>query len=275
MPRVSVSELLALTMEIVNGVLTAQTLTVDATPSHFVNSFRPPYALGTTVDRVPSNATGTFFSSATIQQILEAGWGVVSYRQNTELFVQAWHWNPKGTWSDRKGKGYFTGDAIPGEAIRHSYGYDLRHRGVTRNGGTELSGYSRLNDDDLSSYWKSNPYLTAPFTGEDDALHPQWIVMDLEKRQEINAVRIAWTEPYARVYQVQYWTGADAMDSQADGEWKTFKSGEITDGKGGTVTLHLDSAPVSTRYVRILMTQSSNTCDTHGPSDRRNCRRLR
>jgi hypothetical protein len=220
---------------------------------------------------VPSNATDTFFSPATIQQILEAGWGVVSYRQNTELFVQSWHWNPKGTWSDREGKGYFTGDAIPGEAIRHSYGYDLRHRGFTRNGGTEFSGYSRLNDGDLSSYWKSNPYLAAPFTGEDDALHPQWIVMDLEKRQEINAVRIAWTEPYARVYRVQYWTGADAMDSQADGVWKTFKSGEITDGKGGTVTLHLDSTPVSTRYVRILMTQSSNTCDTHGPSDRRNC----
>jgi hypothetical protein len=84
-------------------------------------------------------------------------------------------------------------------------------------------------------------------------------------------MRIAWAEPYARVYQVQYWTGADAMDRQADGKWKEFKSGHIADGKGGTVTLHLDSAPVKTRFVRILMTQSSNTCDTHGSSDRRNC----
>jgi hypothetical protein len=50
--------------------------------------------MGTTVDRVPSNATDTFFRPASIQQILEAGWGVISYRQNTELFVQAWHWNP-------------------------------------------------------------------------------------------------------------------------------------------------------------------------------------
>jgi hypothetical protein len=84
-------------------------------------------------------------------------------------------------------------------------------------------------------------------------------------------VRIAWTEPYTRVYQVQYWTGADAMESQTKGEWKTFKSGSITNSKGGTVTLHLDSVPVSTRYVRILMTQSSNTCDTHGSGDPRNC----
>jgi hypothetical protein len=28
---------------------------------------------------------------------------------------------------------------------------------------------------------------------------------------------------------------------------------------------------VNTKYVRILMTQSSNTCDSHGPSDPRNC----
>jgi hypothetical protein len=270
-PRFRLLVLLAIATVTINGALTAQTVTVDATPSHSVNSFSPPYALGTTVDRVPSNATDTFFSPATIQQILEAGWGVVSYRQNTELFVQAWHWNPKGTWSDRTGKGYFTGDATPGEPIRHSYGYDLRHRGFTRNGGTEFSGYSRLNDGDLKSYWKSNPYLTKTFTGEDDSLHPQWIVMDLEKRQEVNAVRIAWAEPYAHLYQVQYWTGEDAMESQAAGEWKTFKAGAITDGKGGTVTLHLDSAPVSTRYVRILMSQSSNTCDTHGSDDRRNC----
>ena len=39
----------------------AQTITVDATPSHVVNTFSPLYALGSTVDRVPSNATDTFF----------------------------------------------------------------------------------------------------------------------------------------------------------------------------------------------------------------------
>jgi hypothetical protein len=40
--------------------------------------------------------------------------------------------------------------------------------------------------------------------------------MDLEKPREIDAVRIAWTKPYARFYQMQYWRGADAMDSQAN-----------------------------------------------------------
>jgi hypothetical protein len=241
--------------------------------SHVVNTFSPLRALGSTVDRVPSNATDTFFRPDQIKQIQEAGWGVISYRQNTDLFVQAWHWNPKGTWSDPAGRGYFVGDANPtSEMIRHSYGYQLRHRGFTRNGGSEFDGYSRLDDGDLQSYWKSNPYLSKAFTGEDDSLHPQWVVIALEKPTEVNAIRIAWAEPYARVYEVQYWVGAgDAMDEQDKGEWKTFSSGTVPDGQGGTPTIRLDSARVTTKFVRVLMTQSSNTCDTHGSADRRNC----
>src|SRR5579864_3409806 len=36
----------------------AQVVTVDATPSHVVNRFSPLRALGSTVDRVPSNEIG-------------------------------------------------------------------------------------------------------------------------------------------------------------------------------------------------------------------------
>jgi F5/8 type C domain len=251
----------------------SQTVQVDITPSHVVNTFRPLYALGSTVDRIPSNATDVFFRPDQIDQIQKAGWGVISYRQNTDLFVQAWHWNPKGKWSDPSGKGYFVGDATPTrEMIRHSYGYSLPHRGFTRNGGSEFDGFSRLDDGDLNTYWKSNPYLTSKFTGEDDATHPQWVVINLEKSEQVNAIRIAWAEPYARVYQVQYWVGdGDAMDEQDKGAWKTFASGERSDGKGGTETILLDPSGVTTKYVRVLMTQSSNTCDTHGSGDPRNC----
>jgi F5/8 type C domain len=251
----------------------AQTVLVDATPSHVVNTFSPLYALGSTVDRVPSNATDMFFRPDQIKQVLSAGWGVISYRQNTDLFVQAWHWNPRGAWSDPAGKGYFTGDAAPtNEMIRHSYGYSLRHRGFTRNGGSEFDGFSRLDDGDLESYWKSNPYLSKEFTGEDDSLHPQWVVIALDKKEDINAIRIAWAEPYAQAYEVQYWIGeGDAMDDQDKGTWKPFSSGTVTDGKGRTATLRLDASPVTTKFVRVVMTRSSNTCDTHGSSDRRNC----
>ena len=251
----------------------AQTVEIDATPSHVANTFSPIQALGATLDRIPSNTTDVFFRPDQVKQILEAGWGPISYRQNTELFVQAWHWNPKGTWSDPSGKGYFVGEAKPGkEMIRHSYGYSLPHRGVTRNGGSEFDGFSRLDDGDLTTYWKSNPYLTKPFTGENDDLHPQWIVIQLQDKQIVTAIRIAWAEPYARRYRVQFWLGkGDAMDDPDSGEWKDFISGVIVDGKGGSVTLQLSPSAVATKYVRVLMTESSNTCDTHGKTDKRNC----
>jgi hypothetical protein len=252
----------------------SQTVTVDATPSHVVNRFSPLFALGSTVDRVPSNATDVFFRPDQIQKVLSAGWGVISYRQNTDLFVQAWHWNPNGTWSDPSGKGYFTGNATPTkEIIRHSYGYSLPHRGFTRNGGSEFDGYSRLDDDDVKSYWKSNPYLTSDFTGESDSLHPQWIVIAFDKKQSVDAIRIRWAEPFARDFQVQYWEGeGDAMDEQDKGAWKTFPSGTVTDSNGGDAVTHLSPAPVLTKFVRVWMTRSSNTCDGHGSGDRRNCR---
>ena len=255
------------------GLAGAQTVTVDATPTHMVNKFSPVRALGSTVDRIPSNATDVFFRPDQIKKVLSGGWGVISYRQNTDLFVQAWHWNPKGKWSDPSGKGYFVGDSNPTtEMIRHSYGYSLPHRGFTRNGGSEFDGYSRLDDGDPQSYWKSNPYLTKDFTGEDESLHPQWVVIALDKKEDVSAIRIDWAEPYARDFEVQYWVGeGDAMDEQNKGEWKTFPQGAVTNAKGGLATIELSPAPVSTKYVRIVMTRSSNTCDTHGSSDRRNC----
>ncbi|MGB9244857.1 MAG: hypothetical protein WCC03_16015, partial [Candidatus Acidiferrales bacterium] len=152
--------------------LPAQTIRVDATPSHSTNSIVPAQALGAGIDRLPYGATDKTFVEPTIKQVLSSGWQTISYRQNTELHMEAWHWNPQGTWSDPAGKGYFTGSTALGEPIRHSYGYPLPHRGVTHDDGTDMVGYSRLTDGDLNSYWKSNPYLAQPYTGEDDSLHP-------------------------------------------------------------------------------------------------------
>jgi hypothetical protein len=271
-PALDILALTLVVLSLLHSVAGAQTVTVDTTPSHVVNKFSPLYALGSTVDRVPSNATDVFFRPDQIKKVLSAGWGVISYRQNTDLFVQAWHWNPKGNWSDPAGKGYFIGDATPTkEMIRHSFGYSLRHRGFTRNGGTEFDGFSRLDDGDMQSYWKSNPYLSKEFTGEDDALHPQWVVIALEKKQDVNAIRIDWAEPYARNFELQYWVGdGDAMDEQDKGAWKVFPHGTFADAKGGTTTVG-GGPPVTTKFVRIVMTRSSNTCDSDGAADRRNC----
>jgi hypothetical protein len=251
--------------------LYAQTIRVDAKPERAVNSIIPTRALGAGIDRLPYGAADKLFVEPMVKEVLSAGWQTVSYRQNTELHMEAWHWNPAGTWSDPAGKGYFTGSTTPGDFIRHSYGYPLPHRGVTHDDGTDMVGYSRLTDGDTNTYWKSNPYLAQAFTGEDDSLHPQWIFLDLTSRQDISAIRIAWAEPYAKKYFVQYWTGEDPIKKPTVGVWQTFPAGAISEGKGGTVVLRLSEAPVSVQYVRVLMTQSSNTCDTHGSADRRNC----
>jgi hypothetical protein len=255
----------------VDGLASAQTIQVDIAPSHSTNRFAPDQTLGAGVDRIPVEAIDRAFEPSTLAKVLSSGWQPVSYRQNTELAVEAWHWNPEGTWSDPSGRGYFTGKAVPMKPIRYSYGYSLPHRGVTRNDGTGNAGFSRLTDGDLATYWKSNPYLTERFTGESDARHPQWIVIDLAQTQQIDSIRIAWAAPYSVQYLVQYWTGDDPIKGPTRGVWQTFPHGSVDAGKGGTELVRLASAPMPIRFVRVLMTASSNTCDSHGSADPRNC----
>jgi hypothetical protein len=252
------------------SVAPAQTIRVAAAREHLVQSFVPTETLGAGIDRISTAATDELFDRTVLERVLEAGWQTVSYRQNTELHVEAWHWNPAGTWSDPAGRGYFTGSAEPGAPIRHSFGYFLPHRGFTRNDGTE-TGYSRLTDGDAATYWKSNPYLTRRFTGEADDRHPQWVTLDLAAPHPVDAIRIAWGDPYARRYLVQYWTGEDPIKQPTRGTWVAFPGGIVEQGAGGTATLRLAPSPLAVRFLRMWMTESSNTCDTHGAADPRNC----
>jgi len=100
--------------------LHAQTIRVDITPDHVANTIIPNQALGAGIDRMSGAAIDKLFTEPAIQRVLSAGWQPVTYRQNTELHIEAWHWNPKGTWSDPSGKGYFIGSSEPGEMLRHT-----------------------------------------------------------------------------------------------------------------------------------------------------------
>jgi len=243
------------------------TVRVDATPSHKINSFDPDSALGSSVDVLSRIDIAKTYSPHIVQEALSAGWGPITYRNNTELRMAAWHWTENGTWSDPAHRsGYFTGSTELKEPIHSILAYALPHRGFATSGDRPLQGPNL-------SYWKSNPYLTSKFTGESDALHPQWVVVDLRVEKQVNALRIAWASPYAVAYQVEYWTGANALDFDGGpkGDWKAFPAGSIGNAQGGLATLKLGDAPVATRFVRVLMTQSSNTCDEHGADDARNC----
>jgi hypothetical protein len=245
----------------------AATIHVDATPGHAINAFDPDSALGSSIDVLSHDGIDKLYTPHIIQESLSAGWGPITYRNNSELRMAAWHWNENGTWSDPLRKsGYFTGSSELKEPLRYILSFALPHRGFSTSGDRPLQGPNLI-------YWKSNPYLTSKFTGESDALHPQWVVVDLQAEKPVNAIRVAWASPYATTYQVEYWIGKRALDFDEgpQGEWKTFSSGTIENAQGGTVNLKLAAAPINTRYVRILMTESSNTCDLHGTEDARNC----
>ena len=271
-PIFAVGRILALVASAIAAPSSAQTIHVDMTPAAATNHFRPSETIGAGIDRIPSEAVDSGLTQPNLARAMASGWQPVSYRNNTELSIEAWHWNAQGTWSESGQKGYFTGSAALGEPIRYSYGYSLPHRGFTRNDGTPNAGYSRITDGDDSTYWKSNPYLSQHFTGERDSLHPQWVVIDLSQVQQIDSIQIKWSEPYATKFLVQHWTGDDPMHGSSHGAWQTFPLGTVERGRGGSNTLRLSPTPLPIRFVRILLTESSDTCsDPAGSSDPRAC----
>jgi F5/8 type C domain-containing protein len=246
---------------------TSEPATVHVDTSHAINSFDPDSALGSSIDVLSRTGIDKVYTPHIIQESLSAGWGPISYRNNSELRMAAWHWTENGAWSDTAHRsGYFTGSTDLKEPIKYILPYALPHRGFATSGDRPVPGPNL-------TYWKSNPYLTSKFTGEGDSLHPQWVVIDLKAEKSVDAVRIQWENPYATTYQVEYWTGADALDFDdgPNGQWHTFSSGTVKSARGGTITLKLSNTPVTTRFLRVLMSESSNTCDEHDPRDVRNC----
>ena len=91
-----------------------------------------------------------------------------------------------------------------------------------------------MTDGDPATYWKSNPYLSGRFTGDPDSANPQWVVIEFPRPQDIDAIQIAWANPYATKYVVEYWTGKEsALDKPIAGDWVKFPRGEVKEGTGG------------------------------------------
>jgi hypothetical protein len=156
-----------------DSVAKVATVQVDVTPEHVLNTINPDTATGAWMDDLSKTQVDNLSKPETIQGVKNLGWGSITMRNNSELRLAAWHWNENGTWSDPATKsGYYAGSADLGEPIHYGYSYSLPHRDFMTSGDSPLvAGFQ--------SYWKSNPYLTSHFTGESDALHPQWVVIDM------------------------------------------------------------------------------------------------
>ncbi len=228
---------------------------------HPVNHCVPRQALGAGIDGHEKDECARIFTNKNIEQMLSAGLGPLTYRLRTELASEAWHWNPRGTWSDRAHQcGYWTSDDSLGDPINLSYGYRLPRRGNTIDQAND-DGYSRIADGNEASFWKSNPYLDSHFTGESEDAHPQWVVIDLGASRPVNFIRVHWGAPYAKRCKVEYWPGDDPMHLHADDDddWQPLGRANVNDGRGGDQVIRLETPARSVRFVRIVMTRSSQT----------------
>lgn len=233
---------------------------------HPAGQFRPSEALGAGVDGHEKGSIGQLYTPPNLKAMLSAGFKPLTYRLRTELAVEAWHWNTEGTWSDAAhSQGYWTSSATPGAPVRICNGYHLPRRGNSIDQANN-HGYSRLTDGDAHSFWKSNPYLDRHFTGESNALHPQWVVIDLRQTGPVNAIRLLWGTPYALTYSLEYYTGSDPIflnehetSGSRAGRWAPFPQGQVNGGVGGETTIQFAPQPTSVRFLRILMSASSET----------------
>src|SRR5438445_13060570 len=226
---------------------------------HPVNQCVPTKALGAGVDGHERDECARMFTDKNIAEMRSAGFGPLTYRLRTELAGEVWHWNPRGTWSNPVLQcGYWISDDSLAEPINLSYGYRLPRRGNTIDQAND-DGYSRITDGNEDSFWKSNPYLDSPFTGESDDAHPQWVVIDLDAAKPVNSIRIHWGTPYAEQYRVEYWIGNDPMHLQVDhaDEWRAFPRGVVDHSAGGDEPIRLSKQPISVQFVRIVMKRSS------------------
>jgi F5/8 type C domain len=223
--------------------------------------FDPLEALGGGVDGHQQEDALLLYKPEILKQMLSAGLHRLTYRLRTELGIQAWHWNPKGCWSDAERKcGYWISDAESPEPIPWSYGYRLPRRGNTLDEANN-DGYSMLDDGDPATFWKSNPYLDACFTKEPAEAHAQWVAVFFKQPTLLNAIRIAWAAPYATRFEVEYSNKGDAAypGSTLPGIWEKFEHGAFTGGTGGEGLLRVADRPVKVRFLRIRLLESSRT----------------
>ena len=237
------------------------TVTVSFTPGHPANRIIPSRALGAGADGHAQGETDRQLSPANVKAMLSAGLKPLTYRLRTELAGEVWHWNPNGTWSDpAHTQGYWTSSSKPGRPIHVSYGYRLPRRGNTIDQAND-DGYSRIDDGDPRTFWKSNPYLDEHFTGENNSASPQWLMIDLGEEKQIDAIRILWAAPFATNYSVEFgeFVGEEDLSQRLPTEWHSFPHGDIVKGAGGNALIKLADSPIAVKYLRIRLNESSGT----------------
>ena len=251
-----------LAFSIAAGALPGQvraTVTVD--PARRLATFRPERDWGAGVDGHDLSQTSTMYTPTNIKAMKSAGFGPITYRLRTELGIETWHWNPEGRWSDAAhSQGYWVSNATSKQPIDMSFGYRLPRRGRTIDDANNDS-YSRVDDGDTASFWKTNPYLDPRYTHDPENQHPQWFTIDLDEVRQLSDIRLMWGDPFPRRYDVEYWDGdqTQLIDDNPEGRWRRFENGGVTGARGGVADIHLARTAIESRFIRVVMHESSHT----------------
>jgi hypothetical protein len=250
------------------SILNPPQTVVSVFPNFVQRSFVPEQFFGAAIDGSDQGSVSRTFRPRNLAAMKSTGLVSLTYRLRTELAGEAWHWNPAGTWSEAgKKQGYWTGSSDPATTIGRSWGYRLPRRGNTFDQANN-DGYSRIDDGDDKSFWKSNPYLD-PFLSGDRRVPPQWVVIDLKHHLPVNAIWIQWANPYASRFRVEYWQGDEDIndDDSPAGQWRTFPKGSFEHGQGGNQLVDLGGA-ARPRFLRLRLLGSSHTSAGRDPRDR-------
>lgn len=225
------------------------TLVPDSRKSTYVN---PNIAIGGGIDGQPLEDATNSLSIKNRQLIAKTGFSRYSYRLRTELAGEVWHWSKHGKFSDGK-TGYWISSADNSTLKSPSFGYTLPRRGNTVDQANN-DGFSRITDGNEQSFWKSNPYLDRYYAGQDAEKYPQWIILDFHHPEKINALKIAWGNPCATSYKVQY-LAADIEDPDYinDDNWKEFPIASFESKVCESGTIKLSDTPIRTGAIKIIL----------------------
>lgn len=152
-----------------------------------------------------------------------------------------YHWNGTGSYDGQHRWVPSAIDYTPG------FGGTELYRGTTS---VQYQTYANLTDGDPNTRWLSNADTAFPAA--------QWAYVDLGAAQTVDTIQIIWGTPFAASFKVQT-LGASTdwrppYQAAAGTTWQDTSAGSVQ-GTGGTQTVTF--APVSARYVRVLLTASS------------------
>ena len=226
-------------------------------PNRVLRIFRPAEAFGVAIDGGDAAEARALLDPRNSSPIRAAGFKSASYRLRAELAGQVWHWSSYGHWSDQEHhQGYWLGDAALDDDHELSFGYRLPRRGNSRDEADD-DGFSRIDDGDSNSFWKSNPYLDPKLDGV--GVERQWVMVDLGHSRSIDTAQVRWAEPFAAQFRLQAWVGDDPYD----GKWSDLTP--VLSGHSGTQAVKFSR--VASRFVRLLLEKSSHVSAGKDPRD--------